>query len=112
MAFFYDRIETAGKITIRMKNSLVYYLIYYSLAVLCVISLALGSVYPALILEVSPILLLALVAFWLLSGVYGANSEINRAKRNGRISVTGEILSDSNPIVYEIPKRLLEEKNG
>ena len=95
-----------------MKNSLVYYLIYYSLAVLCVISLALGSVYPALILEVSPILLLALVAFWLLSGVYGANSEIKRTKRNGRISVTGEILSDSNPIVYEIPKRLLEEKNG
>ena len=110
MAYFYDRTETADKVTIRMKNRTIYFVIYFSLGMASIASIVLSNLYPVIICTISPVLVLVFLAFWWFSGVRKVNSEVKRAMRNGKVTVSGSRWSNSNPLTYEIRKALLEEK--
>jgi hypothetical protein len=110
MGFFYDRTETADNVTIRMKNMLIYYFLYFALMISFLVSMGLGNIYPIITCTVSPLLILALIAFWLFGGMREANSAVKRAMRKGKVTISGSRWSNSNPLTYEIPKSLLEEK--
>jgi hypothetical protein len=102
MAIFFERTETEEKITIRYKNMIVYYLLYFVLIVLAIGTVVLSYLSPLLGCIAMPAIVVPL--FLLYFFMHGVNSEVKEAMKNGKVQVSGSRFSSSNPLTFEISK--------
>jgi|GEM_PF-1116025 len=106
MAFFYDRVEREDIITIKLKNTLIYYILYFGLLILSVGLLFLSNVMPIACVFV-PFVLIPLTYIWLI--MRKVNVEVKEAMKKGKVKVSGSRFSSSNPLTYEIEKASMKE---
>lgn len=105
MGLFYERMETEEKVVIKYKSKIL--ILYYFFIVFALVATFALNVIGGLACIVGPVLLVVLgvglVVYW--QDIWKVRSEISKAMKEGKVSVSGSRFSLSNPLTVEIPKK-------